>query len=70
MIQFLAESAPVPCASSSLAGKCLTIKYTEEILNIALNSVFKLIQREVMQCMDIQLQRCLNVFEKDKRRPI
>ena len=55
MIQFLAESVPVPCASPSLAGKCLTIKYTEEILNIALNSVFKLIQREVMQCMDIQL---------------
>ena len=55
MIQFLAESVPVPCASPSLAGKCLTIKYIEEILNIALNSVFKLVQKKVMQCMDIQL---------------
>jgi len=70
MIQFLAESAPVPCASSSLAGKCLTIKYTEEILNIALNSVFKLKQTEVMPCMDIQLQRCLNVFEKETQTNI
>ena len=45
-------------------------QYTEEKLNIALNSVFKLVQTEVMQCMDIQLQSCLNEFEKETQTNI